>query len=178
MCATDEREMLLRVTAIQRELQKVEELAQTLARLQARRKDSDCGKAARYLLKFYAVCERILILIEGKVEGRLVRHVDWRSRLLLEAEISLPGVRSPILTASHCKLLQKLLAFRNLQRNIYGYVPAPYVIEKLSALVIAQQPQLAAEIQQFLAFLKQHAHAGKKRLAKKTRSISYLKESS
>lgn len=125
-------------------------------------------KAARYLLKFYAACERILILINREVSGQPDRRRDWQTRLWQEAETGVAGIRPAILSAANCRMLQKLLAFRNLERNIYGYAPAPYVIEKLSALVVAQQPRLAEDFQRFLSFLQQRLRPAEIRQEKKS----------
>ncbi|MGH7491267.1 MAG: hypothetical protein ACREOO_02605 [bacterium] len=157
MHATDQCDLVSFVTAIQKGLGKLGALAETLAQLHEYGEESaGSGMAALNLLKFYTVCERILILIDREASGNLAPRVDWHSRLLLESSTPLPGMRPAIISTTSCKLLQKLLAFRNLKRNIYGYVPAPYVIEKLSELVIEHQPQLADEIQRFLSsFLRQ-----------------------
>lgn len=155
MHATDRHESPPYVTAIQNELGRLGELAEALALLAHTPEHARGEKAALCLLKFYAACERILVQIDREVHVRPARRVDWHTRLLQEADADLPGTRPPILSTPHRKLLQKLLAFRNLERSIYGYVPAPYVIAKLSELVLAQQPILVKEFQRFLVFLRQ-----------------------
>jgi hypothetical protein len=172
MDATDTRGLLPFVTAVQKELGKLGELAETLAQLLAQGGDSaGSGKTALSLLKFYAVCEHVLLLIDREARGKLAPRVDWHSRLLLESCTTLPGIRPAILAASSSRLLQKLLAFRNLERNIYGYVPAPYIIEKLGELVIMHQPQLLDEFQRFLtSFLQQRP--GSAQSGRKARAIT------
>jgi len=158
MYATDGRELPPRIKAIQKDLEELGKLAAGLPRLQAQREDLAMNEqAALTLLRFYGVCEHLLMLIDREVRNRRNRHVDWHSRLVQESEVELPGLRPAILTTASRRLLQKLLAFRNLERNIYGYMPAPYVIEKLSDLVLAQQPQLSEEFLWFLSFLQQRA---------------------
>ncbi len=156
MHAKDQRDLPPQVSPIQNESGKLRDLAQTLGQLLADGEDSAGGEqAAICLLKYYAVCEHILILIDREVNGKLGPQVNWHSRLLHESSAALPGLRPPILAVASRNLLLKLLAFRNLERNIYGYVPAPYVIQKLSELVVMRQPQLDDEFQRFLAFLQQ-----------------------
>src|SRR5262245_12529642 len=157
MHTTDQHELPPRIAAIDSELKRLRELAEKLTQLLESGEDAAGSEtAALYLQKFYAVCERILILIDREVSGKVSTRAEGHSRLLLESSAAWPGVRPAIITDSSRKLLQKLLAFRKLERNIYGYVPAPYVIEKLSELVLAHQPQLVDEIQWFLSsFLQQ-----------------------
>ena len=166
MHATDHCGLHSFATAIQKGLRKLVVLAETLAQLHEYGEDSaGSDKAALSLLKFYAVCERILVLIDREANGNFVLRVDWHTRLLLESGVALPGMRPSILSTPSRKLLQKLLAFRNLERNIYGYVPAPYVIAKLSELVVAHQPQLVDEFQRFLSsFLQQRQQLADDRL--------------
>jgi hypothetical protein len=166
MHATDQCGLHLFATAIQKGLRKLGVLSETLAQSHEYGEDSaGSDKAALNLLKFYAVCERILVLIDREVNGNFVHRVGWHSRLVLESSVALTGMRPSILSTPSRKLLQKLLAFRNLERNIYGYVPAPYIIEKLSELVIAHHPQLVDEIQRFLSsFLEQRLQLAHDRL--------------
>jgi hypothetical protein len=160
MYTTDKCELLLRITAIDKELRKLGEVVETLSRLPA----TGAGHAAggtgvlACLRKFLTACERTFSIIHAEIDGKFARSWDWRSRLLQNLDVSLAGVRPPVVSSATRRQLQKLLMFLSLERNIYGYLPDADRLAEFSQLIIVLYPQLLQEIELFNRFLAQRCH--------------------
>ena len=156
MGATDRRELSPRITAIQKELTKLGVMVEALAHDEVQAGDrSGLESTALRVRKFYASCERILILMHSASGVKFARRLDWRSRLLKKSAAAIAGVRPPIISPATRRQLQQILTFRNLERNIYGYTLQSEAIVELSRLAQSLYPQFVSEIERSKVFLPQ-----------------------
>lgn len=142
------------VAEIKNELAKLEKLVQRLSTQAGRVDDEEISESAALRLhNFYTGCERIFKLIASEVNGILSQNLGWHKRLLNQVALEVPGIRPAVVSPATRTVLEELLNFRHVIRNIYGFELKPERIEELVALAVAVFPQFAGEIETFNAFL-------------------------
>ena len=144
----------LLVAEIKNELDKLQKLVQRLATQAGRVDDEEISESAALRLhNFYSGCERIFKLIASEVNGVLSQNLDWHKRLLNQMTLEISGVRPAVISPATRVILEELLNFRHIVRNIYGFELKPERVEELVAITIALFPRFASEVETFNAFL-------------------------
>lgn len=87
------------------------------------------------------------------MNGILSQNLEWHKRLLNQVALEVPGIRPAVISPATRTVLENLLNFRHVIRNIYGFELKPERIEELVAITITFFPQFASEIETFNAFL-------------------------
>jgi len=142
------------VVEIKNELAKLEKLVQRLATQAGRVDDEEISESAALRLhNFYTGCERIFKLIASEVNGVLSQNLDWHKRLLNQMALEVPGIRPAVISPATRTVLEELLNFRHVIRNIYGFELKPERVEELVAITIDLFPRFVSEIETFNAFL-------------------------
>jgi len=142
------------VVEIKSELAKLEKLVQRLATQQGRVDDEEISESAALRLhNFYTGCERIFKLIASEVNGIGSQNPDWHKRLLNQMALEVPGIRPAVISPATRTVLEELLNFRHVIRNIYGFELKPERVEELVVIAIALFPAFAVEIEAFNTFL-------------------------
>ncbi len=144
----------LLVAEIENELDKLKKLVQRLATQAGRVDDEEISESAALRLhNFYSGCERIFKLIASEVNGVISQNLDWHKRLLNQMTLEISGVRPAVISPATRVVLEELLNFRHVVRNIYGFELKPERVEELVAITIALFPGFAGEVKTFNAFL-------------------------
>ena len=144
----------LLVAEIKNELAKLEKLVQRLATQAGRVDDEEISESAALRLhNFYTGCERIFKLIASEVNGVLSHNLDWHKRLLNQVALDVPNIRPAVISPATQTVLEELLNFRHVIRNIYGFELKPERIEELVAITIDLFPRFTSEIETFNTFL-------------------------
>ena len=110
--------------------------------------------AALNLHNFYARWERIFEQIGSILDGKLPTGGDWHRRLLQETQSDLDNLRPRFLANEAGQLLDELLRFRRVVRNIYAFHFDP---ERIGRLVGRMRPtfeQVRVELLAFVSFLE------------------------
>jgi hypothetical protein len=111
--------------------------------------------AALNLHAFYAGLERIFRLIAATVDGSVPTGQEWHRELLRQMTVDLPDSRPPAITENTASVLDDLLRFRHVVRNIYTFSLIPDQIERLVQQAHQVYLQVRAELLSFAEFLEQ-----------------------
>lgn len=103
---------------------------------------------------FYTNFEKILRKIATDVNGGLALGEDWHQRFLYQMSFEVKGIRPVVISQESYGILKKLLAFRHLFRNIYGFELDKERLDELSFLLLESGDNLLKEILDFAEFLR------------------------
>lgn len=149
-------ELQVLVAEIKDELSKLESLAGKLSSQKGRTSDEEIAESAALRLhNFYTGCERIFKLIAAEINGGTPQDLEWHKRLLNQVSIEIDGVRPAVISPQNRRELEKLLRFRHLVRNIYGFELESNRIEELLVLAVNLFPLFKKEVESFTEFLVQ-----------------------
>ena len=157
----NKKELQVLVAEINDELSKLEELAGKLSSQKGRTGDDEVAESSALRLhNFYTGCERIFKLIASGVNGGVSTDIDWHKRLLNQVSIEIADLRPKVISPRTRFELEKLLRFRHLVRNIYGFELESDRVEELLNLTLDLFPRFKKEIEAFAEFLTQiYKHA-------------------
>jgi len=151
----NKKEIPVLVAEIKDDLAKLEKLVERLAKRQARVDDEEFSdSAALRLHNFYTGCERIFKLIAKEINGILPQSLDWHKRLLNQVALEVPNIRPAVISAETHTVLEELLNFRHVVRNLYVYELKPERVEELVSLTLKLYPRFNQEIKAFISFLE------------------------
>jgi len=152
----NKEELQILAAEIKNELTKLEELAGKLSSQKGRTRDEEIAESAALRLhNFYTGCERIFKLIAVEINGGVPQELEWHKRLLNQVAIEIDGLRPAVITPETKGELEKLLRFRHLVRNIYGFELEESRIEELVVLAVNLFPSFKKEVEAFTKFLAQ-----------------------
>jgi hypothetical protein len=142
------------VAEIKYELAKIGILTQKLSSQKNRTNEEEIlESAALRLHNFYTGCERIFKLIASEVNGSVSHELDWHKRLLTQVALEIEGIRPAVISPQTRKVLEELLRFRHVVRNIYGFELDADRIEDLINLATSIFPRFQKEVEKFIAYL-------------------------
>jgi hypothetical protein len=109
--------------------------------------------AALNLQSFYTGLERIFQLIAERLDQELPSGKHWRTDLLTQAGLDLPGLRPPVISHTTQNLLDDYRSFRHRVRNIYTYHIDPQKVEALALDLPEVFAAFRTDLDKFLDFL-------------------------
>lgn len=107
---------------------------------------------------FYTACEKIFKKIATDINGKLPPGEDWHQRLLYQMSIEVKEVRPAIISKESFTVLKKLLAFRHLFRNAYGFELKKESLDELSHILLEKGRDILEEIDKFTTYLRKINH--------------------
>ena len=84
-------------------------------------RDFYIDSVALNLHDLYSGFERMFQQIASVVDGHMPEGRDWHRELLSQMTFPLPEVRSAVLSEDAAKILDELLRFRHVVRNVYAF---------------------------------------------------------
>lgn len=102
---------------------------------------------------FYTGAEHIFEKIAVETDGGVPHGSGWHRELLESMALDLPRLRPPVISRGTLKLLEEVLRFRHLFRNVYGFELEWVRLGPLLARVPTCWAAFNADLQEFLAFL-------------------------
>lgn len=160
-----EKEIPVLIAEINDELARMSKVVEALSkRCGPLESEEITESAALRLHNFYTGCERIFKRITTEVNGIVLHDLDWHRRLLQQMTLEIKEVRPPVITLATHRVLEELLKFRHVVRNVYGYELQPERVEQLVGLCVAVYPSFVREIESFIAFLLGIYHSNLKLL--------------
>lgn len=107
---------------------------------------------------FYTGVERMFETIAPELNGGVPAGSSWHRELLRNMTLDLPGFRPAVIERETERLLDELLRFRHLFRNVYGFELEWPRLRALLERLPAAWKALHADVDRFLGFLD---HASK-----------------
>lgn len=102
---------------------------------------------------WYTGAEHIFEKVALELDGGVPNGSGWHRELLEAMALDLPGLRPPVISRPTLKLLEEVLRFRHLFRNVYGFELDWERLKPLVARVPACWAAFAGDVNAFLAFL-------------------------
>ncbi|MDI6793959.1 MAG: hypothetical protein QME81_14020 [bacterium] len=103
---------------------------------------------------FYTGFEKILKKIATDLNGGLSSGEDWHKRLLYQMSFEIKEIRPAVISQESYGILKKLLAFRHVFRNIYGFDLDKERLDELSLLLLEKGDDLIKELLDFAELLR------------------------
>lgn len=125
------------------------------------REDSDLyvDAAALNLHDFYTGLERIFRQIAVTVDRSEPAGQEWHRDLLKQMCIDIPDLRPPVLSPEMCAALDEFMRFRHVVCNVYAFQLDGERVEQLVKGGQELMKRIAAELNEFAAFLERSGRA-------------------
>ncbi|MEW6608595.1 MAG: hypothetical protein AB1414_14305 [bacterium] len=102
----------------------------------------------------YTGLEKVFKKIANDLNGGIPPGEDWHYRLLHQMSLEIKGVRPAVVSKESYSLLKKLLAFRHLFRNIYGFELDKERVDELNITIQDKGDKIIKEIIDFANLLR------------------------
>ncbi len=99
---------------------------------------------------FYTGIEHVFKKIAVEINGGVPNGEDWHKRLLYQMSVEVKGIRSAVITDETYKMLYKLLGFRHLVRNIYGFELEKERVDEIIGIIKNRGKSIIKEIEKFV----------------------------